>query len=156
MKLEEYDEFTKRMEEKFPKMYGGQYGGFCVDQGWWPIIESLSHNIQTHIDWVNEARERLLKDNPYNHKIPDAVEQVVVQQVKEKFGGLRFYYEGGSMYIHAMVRMAESWAAHTCEECGAPGKSGGKGWIKTLCETHRAERDAKYAEYEARTAGIQY
>jgi hypothetical protein len=88
----------------------------------------------------------LLKDNPYDHEIPDAVPQVVVEQIKEKFGGLRFYYEGGDDQISGMVRMAESWASHACEECGAPGTSGGKGWIRTLCPPHRAEADARYAE----------
>jgi hypothetical protein len=45
-----------------------------------------------------------------------------------------------------MVRMAEAWADKSCETCGAPGTSGGKGWIKTLCPTHRTEADARYAE----------
>ena len=74
------------------------------------------------------------------------MKQVVAVQVKEKFGGLRFYYQGGDDKIDGMVRMAESWAAHSCEECGAPGTSGGKGWIKTLCPVHRAEADARYKE----------
>jgi hypothetical protein len=45
-----------------------------------------------------------------------------------------------------MVRMAEAWASHSCEKCGTPGTLGGKGWIQTLCSTHRAEADARYAE----------
>jgi hypothetical protein len=132
---EEYDEFVKRMEERFPKMFSQPYGGFCVDKGWWPIIESLCANIQSHTDWWNK-----------NHEKHPVVEQVVVTQIKEKFGGLRFYYDGGDETIRGMVRMAEAWADKSCEECGAPGTSGGKGWIKTLCPTHRAEADARYAE----------
>jgi hypothetical protein len=132
---EEYDEFVKRMEERFPKMFSQPYGGFCVDKGWWPIIESLCANIQGHTDWWNK-----------NHEKHPVVEQVVVTQIKEKFGGLRFYYDGGDETIRGMVRMAEAWADKSCEECGAPGTSGGKGWIKTLCPTHRAEADARYAE----------
>jgi hypothetical protein len=133
--LEKYDLFAKRMEEKYPKMFAGQYGGFAVGEGWWPIIESLCANIQSHTDWWNKNRETR-----------PVVEQVVVEQIKEKFGGLRFYYEGGDDQISGMVRMAEAWASHACEECGAPGTSGGKGWIKTLCPTHRAEDDARYNE----------
>ena len=132
---QEYDEFTKRMEEKYPKMFAQPYGGFAVGAGWWPIIESLCANIQSHTDWWNK-----------NHEKHPVVEQVVVEQIKEKFGGLRFYYEGGDDQISGMVRMAESWASHSCEECGAPGKLGGQGWIRTLCPTHRAEADAQYAE----------
>jgi hypothetical protein len=135
---EEYDVFAKRMEEKFPAMFSQRYGGFCIDKGWWPIIETLCANIQSHIDWKQEQKEKYQRGIGCN--------QVIVVQVKEKFGGLRFYYEGGDDEIHGMVRMAEAWADHSCEECGAPGPSGGKGWIKTLCPTHRAESDARYAE----------
>ncbi len=131
----DYEEFAKRMEEKYPLMYGGKYGGFGVNPGWWPIIESLSANIQSHIDWWNKNREAR-----------PVVEQVVVQQIKEKFGGLRFYYQGGDDTIRGMVRMAESWAARTCEECGKPGQSRSGGWIKTLCDEHEAERQQRYKE----------
>ena len=63
--------------------------------------------------------------------------QVVVNQVKEKFGTLRFYYTGGDDQIRGMVSMAESMSGVTCEECGAPGTTGGRGWISTLCDVHR-------------------
>jgi len=130
-----YEVFVKRMEEKYPKMFANPYGGFAIGKGWWPIIESLCSNIQSHTDWWNKNRETR-----------PVVEQVVVAQIKEKFGGLRFYYDGGDEQISGMVRMAEAWASHACEECGAPGTSGGKGWIRTLCPPHRAEADARYAE----------
>jgi len=130
-----YEVFVKQMEEKYPKMFANPYGGFAIGEGWWPIIESLCANIQSHTDWWNKNRETR-----------PVVEQVVVAQIKEKFGGLRFYYEGGDEQISGMVRMAEAWASRACEECGAPGTAGGKGWIKTLCPTHRAESDARYEE----------
>jgi hypothetical protein len=141
---EQYDAFAKKMEEAYPEMFAQPYGGFCVGVGWWPILESLCANIQSHINHVKKTRERLLVDNPYNHKIPDDVEQVVVAQIKEKFGGLRFYYDGGDEQVYGMVRMAEAWADKHCEICGKPGKSRNTGWIKTLCDEHAAEREAEY------------
>ena len=117
---QQYEEFSKRMEETYPKMFAEPYGGFAVGTGWWPIIESLCDNIQSHTDWWNKNRETR-----------PVVEQVVVNQIKEKFGGLRFYYSGGDDTIAGMVRMAEAWADHSCEECGAPGKSRDGGWIRT-------------------------
>jgi hypothetical protein len=72
-------------------------------------------------------------------EVPDEVPQVEVHQIKEKFGGLRFYYGGGDAEISGMVRMAESWADVACEECGAIGKRRDGGWIRTLCDTHEAE-----------------
>ena len=133
--VEDYDTFAKRMEEKYPKMFAQPYGGFAVGEGWWTIIEELCGNIQHYTDWNNKNRETR-----------PVVPQTVVMQVKEKFGGLRFYYDGGDEAVAGMVRMAEAWADHSCEECGTPGTSGGKGWIKTLCPTHRAEADARYEE----------
>lgn len=66
--------------------------------------------------------------------------QVVAIQIKEKFGGLRFYYGGGDQCISGMVRMAEAMSEVTCEDCGAPGTLGGRGWIRTLCDTHRNQK----------------
>lgn len=137
---DQYDEFIAKLHEKFPAMFSEKYGGIVVDSGWWPIIESLSSNIQHHIDSVAKTRQLLLKDNPWNRPIPEEVPPVVVEQIKEKFGGLRFYYSGGDDHIYGMVRMAESWASKTCEVCGKPGEIRSGGWIKTLCDEHEVDR----------------
>ena len=125
----QYDAFVKRMEETYPKMFTTPYGGFAVSQGWWPILEKLCANIQHHIDWKNRESQ--------------VVPQVVVAQIKEKFGGLRFYYGGGDAEISGMVRMAEAWADVACEECGAIGTRRSGGWIRTLCDVHEAEYQAR-------------
>jgi hypothetical protein len=138
--FQEYELFAKKMEERFPKMFSNKYGGFAVGQGWWPILEALCANIQSHIDWRNRESE--------------TVPQVVVEQIKEKFGGLRFYYQGGDEQIHGMVRMAEAWAANCCEECCAPGTRRGGGWIRTLCNKHEAERQARI-EDQAKKDGLE-
>lgn len=132
--FEKYDAFAKLMEERFPKMFAEPYGGFACGEGWWPILEVLCGQIQHHIDWKNKQSE--------------VVPQVTVNQIKEKFGGLRFYYSGGDDTIDGMVRMAESWASRSCETCGAPGTRREGGWIKTLCDTHEAERQLKRKEHE--------
>lgn len=142
----EYDEFVARMHEKFPKMFANPYGGFAVGQGWWDIIESLCAQIDGYTKWKNNTREARLVDNPHNSIIPDAVPQVTVNQIKEKFGGLRFYYSGGDDTIDGMVRMAESWASHSCETCGNKGLRRGGGWIRTLCDKHEEERQQAMKE----------
>jgi len=63
----------------------------------------------------------------YNGHYPKAV------QVKEKFGGLRFYMTCGSSEIFNLVEEAETLSYKTCEECGGPGEERGGGWIRTLC-----------------------
>jgi len=74
-------------------------------------------------------------------KVPDSIPQVTLDQVKEKFGTLRFYYSGGDDIIDGMVRMAESMSGVTCEECGAPAKTHGPGWIRTICEPCEEARE---------------
>ncbi len=140
---QDYDKFAKRMETEFPGMFSEPYGGIAVGPGWWPIVEALCKQIQSHTTWINEHRERLLANNPHSVVIPDRVEPVTVRQIKEKFGGLRFYYDGGDLYVRGLVAMAESWASQSCEECGKPGRTRDGGWIKVLCDEHEAERQRK-------------
>lgn len=141
------DDLDRQLCEKYPLIFADRNKsmmetcmcwGFEHGDGWYQILDSLCANIQSHIDWQNE---NFAKGYPHYEK---PVPQVVAVQVKEKFGTLRFYYNGGDDVIDGMVRMAESWSAVACEECGAPGTQNSRGWIKTLCETHRKEREARY------------
>jgi hypothetical protein len=136
--FEKYDAFAKQMEERFPKMFADPYGGFAVGEGWWPILESLCSQIQHHIDWKNKTSE--------------VVPQVTVAQIKEKFGGLRFYYNGGDEYISGLVSMAESWAGRSCETCGSPGTRRDGGWIRTLCDHHEEMHKINKKKYEDQTS----
>lgn len=91
--------------------------GIEVGDGWKPIVEPL----------IKKCLE--LGGN--------------VDQVKEKFGGLRFYYTPGTSYddpqweeFDKEVKAAEEKCDETCEVCGKPGYARGGGWIKTLCDEH--------------------
>lgn len=150
----EYEQFSKKMEAAYPKMFSGPYGGFACGKGWWPLLEKLCKTIQSHIDWTNETRANLLISNPYNHDIPDEVEQVKVAQIKEKFGTLRFYYDGGDDYISGAVSLAEDLTGHLCEECGGFGTRRHGGWVRVLCDQHEAERQARIEE-QARKDGLE-
>ena len=85
-------------------------------------------------------------------QVPESIPQVTLDQVKEKFGTLRFYYSGGDDYISGMVSLAESMTAVTCESCGKIGERRGGGWVHTYCEPCEEKREAEYAkrteEYE--------
>ena len=85
-------------------------------------------------DFKEKRRQELIDRYPI--LIPEPIPQVTLDQVKEKFGTLRFYYTGGDDYIRGLVSMAESMSGVTCEECGKPGTSTGGGWIKTVCKEH--------------------
>jgi hypothetical protein len=105
--------------------------GFSCGDGWYNILNQLMSNIQHHIDWKQEQKEK------YNRG--EGCTQVTLDQVKEKFGTLRFYYTGGDDEIRGMVRMAESMSGVICEECGSPGTQTQGGWIKTACDSHRGK-----------------
>ena len=73
-------------------------------------------------------------------EVPPPMPYITASQVKEKFGGLRFYTNGYTDEVGGMIRMAESMSYRTCEVCGNSGRSNNHGWISTLCDTHRLER----------------
>lgn len=85
-------------------------------------------------------------------KVPDLIPQVTLDQVKEKFGTLRFYYSGGDDYISGMVSLAESLTGVTCEECGNVGERRGSGWIHTFCnpceEARKLAQQKSAEEYD--------
>jgi hypothetical protein len=59
-----------------------------------------------------------------------------VDQVKEKFGTLRFYCPGNDR-IYKYVHMAEELSALMCEVCGKPAKlESPSGWYSTVCKDH--------------------
>lgn len=87
-------------------------------------------------DYVNTDLIESAKAKLNFRKVPKACPQVTVDQVKEKFGTLRFYYSGGDETVDGMVRMAETMSSLTCEVCGNKGKLGGRGWYSTRCKDH--------------------
>ena len=109
-----------------------------VDQPQW----EGSKNIITQ-EKIDEAKAKLDEETL---KVPVAV------QVKEKFGGLRFYVNGATDKHWSYINFAESMSYRTCEECGAPGKTYTDGWHTTLCDVHAAmagrEEEYEYEENE--------
>lgn len=87
--------------------------------------------------WIDKE---LSNPKPQFKVVPAACPQVVASQVKEKYGTLRFYYDGGDDVIYGIESMAESMSAVTCEVCGAPGEPRSGDWIKTLCNEHSEGR----------------
>lgn len=107
----------KELFTKYPKLLKKdalEYGISCGD-GWYWLIDELCGFIQSYIDLNN-------------------LEQIIVFDVKQKFGGLRFYTDSIDPTINGAIRFAESLSMSTCEECGSNEDiSRTKGYIKTLC-----------------------
>jgi hypothetical protein len=109
---------------RYPAIFttGGSAGqhlfGFECGDGWFTLIDGACELIQRHIE-------------------TDGVQPLRALQVKQKFGGLRFYYRYGSDYAAAVVDLTESLSPHVCEVCGAVGKTVVLfGWMQTRCPTH--------------------
>jgi hypothetical protein len=133
-----------------------QFGFECGD-GWYLLLNELMSNIQEHMKWKNEYADRKLKweiaekivfwiRNKISNKFGRYLEKILpkgrphiilqIDQIKEKFGGLRFYYSGGDDEISGMVRLAESLSYHICEFCGTTHNVGmTKGWFSTICKS---------------------
>lgn len=71
----------------------------------------------------------------WNTAHPEA--PISVDQVKEKYGSLRFYISGGDDAIDDLIEQAEKASAHTCEDCGQSAQTSNEhGWLVTLCPAH--------------------
>jgi hypothetical protein len=114
-------ELDDQLVANYPELFATVKHTECGD-GWYPILDTLCRKIQ--------GRLRFAKCDP-----------VLVEQIKEKFGELRFYYTGGDATIAGMVMMAESMSEVTCEVCGDRGTLRTGGWMKTLCDHHHEERE---------------
>ena len=84
-----------------------------------------------------------------NPLITMCIEQgATISQVKEKYGGLRFYIHGGNKKLHRAIEKAEEKSLTICERCGASGRAVtiGHGWAKTLCERHFGKKEEPYED----------
>ena len=103
-----------------------------------------------------------------NRKLRFMYPDYEIHQVKEKFGGLRYYFSPTRSRLSnrftrkrfrkkwdkmdKLVKRAEEIAWQTCEFCGntenvkTEGHMGGRGWTKTLCENCRTKRDTTSTE----------
>ena len=168
-------ELEQKIFDKYPKIFGDRSKpmtetcmcwGLEVGDGWYNLIDVLceapTYTYSTSVK-VDEEDGKRLRIEPYSGSYYFMVEppQVIAEQVKEKFGTLRFYYrvefnkdivdlletekypalqkivDRYSNYIDGIVHFAETASGRTCEETGTDGEihsSGGSraGWLKTL------------------------
>jgi hypothetical protein len=139
--------------------------GFEVGDGWYNIIDTLCSYLANDYNQAKERYEHLLEtgvgnilygtktitqeqlDEAKAKMEEEALKVPVAVQVKEKFGGLRFYVQAATDKHYNYISFAESMSYKTCEECGAPGKRYTDGWHRTLCDIHAA-MDGREEEYE--------
>ena len=117
------------IERRLGAMQTAMCWGFEHGDGWYNLLDTAMRLVQSHIE-MEKRRGR-------------EIDQVVFEQVKEKFGMLNIYHRGGDEYTDGVLRMAEEMSRHTCEVCGDVGHPNDTGWIRTLCIEHRNEHDER-------------
>lgn len=138
--------------------------GFECGDGWYNIIDTLCSHLTSDYrqaksryddikdklgqpNWRKDIITQEVIDEAKAKMDEEASKVPVAVQVKEKFGGLRFYVQAATDKHYNYISFAESMSYKTCEECGAPGKTYTDGWHMTLCDIHAA-MNGKEEEYE--------
>lgn len=95
--------------------------GICCDDGWYTLLDRMCAAIVALPVHKNFKAE----------------------QVKEKFGGLRFYASGGDEATSKIISAAEEASYTTCEHCGVTAgvTTSGRRWIRSLCDVCRSHFD---------------
>jgi len=92
-----------------------------------------SWGLEINDGWLNLVYELCQKlDEMAYTELPD----FKVRQIKEKFGGLRFYVEGVSPVARGLIHDYEAKSHYVCEVCGKPGYTRPTGYITTVCRKH--------------------
>jgi hypothetical protein len=89
---------------------------FECDDGWYDLIDALCSSLQNATEI--------------------GAPQVVVVEVKEELGSLRFYARGQDAKQGGMIELAEVMSARICEVCGDRGRLRKSGWLRTRCLEH--------------------
>lgn len=113
-----------------------------------PIEEEYTYLDDMPIGWrrafgiqmCEEIRQALVKKNRlYTYRI---------EQVKEKFGGLRWYDYDGTPEIDRIIDKYEDISYHTCVCCGRPATKMSCGWICPYCDKCAEKIGGEYRNIE--------
>lgn len=118
----EYDKFCDNLLTKYSKIFTDTPYIEC-DSGWFQLIDELSEEL-------NEKAKQY------------APGTISVVQIKEKFGGLRYYVnytdglpEEDIFDIEQIICRYENLSHKTCQQCGKGGTICARTayWVSTLC-----------------------
>lgn len=136
--------------KKYPKIFEPYEGNphnvnwYGIPDGWLSIIDILCEAIQRYCDHpqslenpdYDSSKEYDREDTTTHRYLLVKREQVKCVQMKEKFGGLRFYTERNDSVVDGMIMMATHMCDNTCEGCGTIEDLGvTSGWISIRCKS---------------------
>ncbi len=97
-----------KLKEEFPTFFRDMYG---------PVWETCMHwGCECGDGWFSLVRHLCLGLQSYLKERPDF--DFKFSQVKEKFGLLRIYSEGGDERTKALIKEVQDTSSEVCEECG--------------------------------------
>lgn len=113
------DELQNKLVSNFPNLFiNDSFDGFWVDDSWYDLIYKLSEDIN-----------KIILKSP-KHK----QEQFYVTQVKNKFGGLRYYTSNSHPEINEIISEAENKSYDICYGCsGTLEKEAKRSWNDNHC-----------------------
>lgn len=112
---------------------------FGVGDGWYGILKELIIGIK-----LGDGKEKNWTTK--------------VTQLKEKFGGLRFYVTGTSKKNWELIRKAEDKSLAVCEDTGSEVEVGewNDGWVRTVCKVQAIKLFKEYVEADVRRKGASF
>lgn len=140
-------ELQDKLFEKYPKIFKQKdfsiqdscmSWGITCGNGWYNLINTLCAQIEHRLLCYNNQAARRAKKNK---KAPPVLLTFEATQVKEKFGGLRFYHGDADDVVRGLVTMAESMSYHICDICGnegSPRHVNDNNWLATRCGKHKS------------------
>jgi hypothetical protein len=141
--------FTKQEQEPFTLF------GFECGDGWYNILAAAFdalyapfRNAQNSVTWYTKSVQKDPDDEKAQEHLQAAIAKLdatqgalpLFVQIKEKFGTLCMYYDGGDARASGIVDMAENMSSCTCEVCGAPATTRPGRWVVTLCDAHATKK----------------
>jgi hypothetical protein len=127
-----HPDLDRALCERYPKLFARRQDptscmseGFACREGWYHLLDGLCSQLQRDTDQLGAP-------------------QLIVTQVKQKFGTLRFYVRpAATRRQQGMIELAYTLSGRICEICGAPAQWRGAeeaargGLIATRCDAHR-------------------
>jgi hypothetical protein len=176
------EELEVQLVQKYPEIFqfhGGNPRETCMawgcecDDGWYELLDNLCEYITAvcrgtmvvkyREDYVKTEEEKKQQQETGLKNAHIKVPQPRFTQVKEKFAGLRIYFDMYDEtpieelekydnddyrkqfdrfwnYVSNAIEFTEFLSHKICEVCGAKGKVYRDGWHKTLCPEHGKNR----------------
>jgi len=125
--IKNMSDWQRKLMENHPAMFEYLWRPPECNGGWYELLDKLMSDLECRIA---ESDEKVV---------------LKVRQIKEKFGGLRFYADvecskemGEALAL--LIREAEAKSYSICEVCGSEGRlRRERVWMRTLCDLHDRE-----------------